>query len=344
MLSIRKEGTTLPNPLPYGVEAFDPFTADPVGTVIFHLYGAPKTGKSHNAYRASNPRYIVYLDPNDNLNMHLTRAAADGFPVTDEEGNPTVFIKRYLPMPYELLTRDEATRRTKEIESFAMWARSQGKGGTFIVDGSTMLKGLYEKAEVGESPTLGFRPSRGKSAPNTKEYQKSNTALRNFVQGFVGSGVDLVMTWEGRAIWKTYDDGKGGTVDKKTSEYAATMPDGLGFAMGMMIETFMAIEDKNVGGQVVKVARPMMKIGANAFDMVGDAPLFGRTMGAKGIGRIRAMLAASVPELERDTVLELEPLGTEHKRAVTGLFEENPVIVPVAVADEPVDAEPAAEE
>ena len=254
--------------LPPGVDEFDVELADPTGNIILDVSGAPKTGKSHFAAHAARPLYIVYSDPNTNLDAILLKADDD----LKEAGLATEPVFRLVmePVPYEDLTRDEAVDRMAKAQQFAAWARQQGKGGTFIVDGGTYLKGYFEKAILGESATLGFRAAKGQKGPSPIEYAKSNTALKDFVSGFVGSDLDVILTWEGKEIWKeNWADGR--MKREPTGKFKTGSPPSLGFVTSAYIETVMVLEPQFRLEEGVKVpsgtkVAHRIRIGPNGYN------------------------------------------------------------------------------
>lgn len=277
--------------------------------MIVTVYGATKTGKTHFALRAPRPLYLVYLDPNANMDAHLLKAEAEGM---DGEVNFLAFP----PLEYKLLTNEEAHRRIGLIEDFARQARAEQKGGTFVVDGCIMLKGLYEKALVGESPTLGFRAAAGSRAGySTYDFAKSNGALRDFVQAFVGSDLDVIITWEGRFVWKESTDENNKKKSVKTSEVRTSMPDALPFAINLNMETMMVISKTpdGQGGQRM-VVEPVFRLGWNSYDTIKWS---GMVIPAVPFELLKAMLLSDLPAPE--TAL---PMGAEIVRANTESLDE----------------------
>lgn len=226
--------------LPPGIDQFDAALADPTGNIILDVSGAPKTGKSHFAAHAKRPLYIVYADPNTNLDAVLLKAKADLENMDPPMETEPVFTKRIMPRAYAEWTQDDAIAVLAEVQGFGVWARKQGKGGTFIVDGALYLKGYFEKAILGESATLGFRAEKGQKGPAPIQYAQSNTALKDFVSGFVDSDLDVILTWEGREIWKeNWENGK--KQREPTGKYKTSSPASVGFVTSAYIETVMVL-------------------------------------------------------------------------------------------------------
>lgn len=263
---------------------------------IVCYFGDAGTGKSYNLIRAGRPLYLVYLDPNPLMDYHLQMARKDG--LTDE-----VYPLAFNPLPYNQLTQEEAERRVREIEQFAVDARAEKKGGVFGIDGAIMLKGLYERAVVGESPTLGYRPKKGERAPSTFEYAKSNNALRDLIQSFIGSDLDVVLTWEGRSVWAETTDGK--TI--KTTRMRSSMPDQLKFPVQANIETRLAVEKVDgVDTQVPKLFIHWVKMSLG---------LAGKTLPPVDFATLKNLFLASMPEVSAEqrevvqaAILDKEPV------------------------------------
>lgn len=284
---------------PPGVTVFDPVAASKRARrgVIASLFGSTKSGKSHIVARAPRPLYIVFMDPNASLDAHLLQAQSEGL-----EGD--VFPMVIQPTEYEALSQDRAQQVVEQIEGFARWARMQAATalaedkptGTFVVDGTRVLKGYYEKAILGESATLGFRPKRGSKAPSTFEYAQSNDALRDFIQGFATDPkpLDLLMTWEGRPEWIDTVDENGRKGAKRTGNYRSTMPDSVPFAVQAQIQTLMAVRQRVENGQMSKYIEPMILFDWNSY----NKDLYGRMMPAMSWEMIRAVLLGSVPNVE----------------------------------------------
>lgn len=275
--------------LPPGVEAFDPVAAAKnvhEGGIIVSVYGATKTGKTYMVARAPRPLYIVFLDPNANLDALLLQAQQDGM-----SGD----IKKLVVHPKgdADITQADAEETINRIEGFARWARLNGKG-TFVVDGTRNLKGYYEKAIVGVSPTLGYRPKKGERSPSTFEYAKSNDALRGFIQSFSHGPLDLILTWEGRPEWQEVQDERGNTKARKTGRYYSTMPDNIPFAVQAQLETVRTIRQKVVNNERVNYAEFEVIFEWNSF----NADLYYRRMPAMGFDMVKQVLLGKVPKGE----------------------------------------------
>jgi hypothetical protein len=210
--------------------------------IIVSVYGSWKTGKTHFATRSMRPLYIAYLDTNPGLDGHLLRS--------DKQFPGDVQVLRIPPVAYRDLTQEDALERVAAVHKFAAQARieaqervSRGEyGGTFVLDGAIMLKGYYEKSELGESATLGYRAARGqRGGPSTFDYAKSNALMFDFIAGFVGWPIDVVLTWEGRRVYQDFwEDGK--KVSKATEKFKSSQPERLPYAINASIETLKIME------------------------------------------------------------------------------------------------------
>ena len=283
-----------------GVEVFDHNKAvdEALDTIICSVFGASKSGKTDWSLQCERPLFVVYADPNATLDYMLLKIEERGF-VGDVY---KLVIPPMMGKSYEDFTQADAKAIVKRVEDFAAAARAEAaerraKGeptGTFLVDGMTMIKGYFEKAILGESITLGWRPEKGSRSINRYEYAKPNAALRDFTMQFSGSKMDVIFTWEGRPIWGD---------DKPTGRFRSTRPDMLPFCIGIEVETIKIIEpvvenQVKVGEKIV----PSIRIGWNAFDM----DLENRVMRSKGFAGLKRLLLVDVPA---KVELDLKPLG-----------------------------------
>lgn len=209
---------------------------------IVLVYGGYKTGKTDFWNNSDRPLYVTYLDTNPNLETHLLKSS---------EGYGDEVYKLVLrPMPYEELTEEIAEEYLNKIDAFAEWAKqnareraAQGQyGGLFVLDGGTYMKGYLEKYHLGESATLGYRAKRGeRSGISTFDYVKPNGAFFDFVAGFTGEPIDLVIVFEGRPVWVKTADGS----NTKTDKWRSTRPDRIPYAVNAEIETLKILERAN---------------------------------------------------------------------------------------------------
>ena len=228
----------------YEVETFTlaDSTARASRNIITSVYGAWKTGKSHFAYHSRRPLYVAYLDTNPGLDGHLIKSGKV-YPGDVE-------VLRIPPIAYRDLTQEDAVARTTAVEQFAAKARFQAAdrvargefGGTFVLDGAIMMKGYYEKGELGESATLGYRAAKGqRGGPSTFDYAKSNALFFDFVAGFVGWPIDVVMTWEGRRVYMdVWEEGKKSS--KATDKFKSSQPERMPYAINASVETLKIME------------------------------------------------------------------------------------------------------
>jgi len=228
--------------------ALTPFDLDAalreaVSNFVLSIYGAPKTGKTTLALTGQRPLHVVYLDTNPGI-MEAMVASAKKY------GTDGLTHSVHRPLQYSALTQEEAQRRIASIEADAhkfladaeaRYAKGE-PGGTFVVDGGTMLKGYYEKALLGQSATLGWRASKGeRGGPSTFDYAQSNQALFDFIAQFNGAKCDAVFVFEGRRVYKeVFEDGR--KVSKATDKYRSSRPDRLPFALSAEIETLKVME------------------------------------------------------------------------------------------------------
>lgn len=269
------------------------------------ISGFSKVGKSLLALCVHGPRYIIYLDPNRNLKANLAKAARYGF-------NGPHKVLAFDPIEYANFTQEEAHRRVGKIESFARAARRQGHG-TLIVDGGTILKGYHEKAEVGESPTLGYRPKKGESSGiDRKQYGISNGAIRDFIQANAGSGLDFIITFEARDDYNSKGD--------RTGKMRNTMPALCRYAITLNLEPFVTIDNVTEKGVVVRQEYThRIRFGENAYaseragwSTTANVVKLGESR-PRGIPGIIQLLQEDLPDLS-----ELLPPGTPLREVEVG--------------------------
>lgn len=289
--------------------------------LLLEVFGQSKTGKTHLAVRAERPLYVVMLDPNDNLDLHMLNMTKEGF-----EGE--VWDRRYAPMRYSLLTQDEAERRVNAIWAFADWARNKAReeagngkpGGTFVLDGGRMFKGYLEKTRLGESTTLGWRAKRGeRGGPSKYEYAITNQEMKDFICSFVGTPLDFVITYEGREEWTPkYDPDTGRTADAPSGRWESTSHLGTAFGLKAQVETLKVRERHPTGepGKFVEVVVPKVKLHWNSYGLYLEE----RTMPAHTLIELKKLflgdLAAEDVLDEPGTVevrANMEPLDGEDK-------------------------------
>ena len=268
-----------------GISPFDPATEheDILKNIIATISGLPTTGKTETALGTDGPRYFVSLDPNPMWKLSVERSLAK-YP-------GDVFPLRFDPMEYVLLTPEAALERFKKIEAFGRAARAREKGGTFILDGGTMFKGYLERAYLGESVTLGWRPKKGEKdvGIGTYQYATRNAVFRDFLAGFVGSDLDVLVTFEGRFY---------------NGVFSSTMTKGLDYIAKLPIETAVVTETTNG----VTSYQHMMVVGQNPYlpEMSGYAM---KLTDWKGI---RTRLAMGMPDLsEVVPEAKLQRINTE---------------------------------
>lgn len=284
---------------PYAPKVFDPAesTAAARRNVVASIFGRYGTGKTHLVLRCARPLFVVTLDLKDTLDQHLL-ATAEEFP------GPVEYVK-LPPIRYSLLTVEAAQRRVDAVWDLADKARRvarEADGGTFVIDGGKILKGYIEKAELGESATLGYRPDKGGRGILPIEYGRTNELLRQLIASFVGSPMDFAITFEGRRVYLDTRDEQGKPKSVRTERFNTTAPDNLGYVIKAEVETLMTLEDVVVENKVVgKRAVPKVRIGWNAYDPM----LIERTMPAKTFAQLKALFLAKVPAEE-----VLDPFGT----------------------------------
>jgi len=231
--------------MPKGVSVFTPEASKRMAASNFvvSVHGAPKAGKSHFAFRSVRPLYLVYLDTNPAVHTHLLKSS--------EVYGDEVYQLIIAPVAYDKLTQDRAKEILDQIEEFAEWAKASAiergingqPGGTFVIDGMTIFKGYCEKAILGESVTLGFRPKQGEhSGISTYDYAKSNAAVFEFVAGFAGAQLDACFVWEGRPIYKDVVNSRGKVESKRTDSWKSTRPERMPYAINAEVEMLMALE------------------------------------------------------------------------------------------------------
>ena len=231
--------------LPNGVVAFNAEASRRAAASNFtaSIHGGPKMGKSHFAFMSERPLYLVYLDTNPNVHSLLLKTSM----VMGDE----VYQLIISPRPYKDLSMKDAQDILDQIESFRDWAVQnalsrvlEGKnGGTFVVDGMYYFRGYCEKAILGESVVLGWRPPPGSTSNiSTYDYAKSNAAVFEFVASFVNKPLDAVFTWEGRSIYKDQIDSRGRVQSKRTDAYRSTRPDRMPHMLSVEVEALKTLE------------------------------------------------------------------------------------------------------
>lgn len=255
---------------PPGVETF---TGDEEQSdqLVIAVSGGPKTGKSTLATNVQRPLYVCFLDPHDNLDRLLRESAAQ-YP-------GPVHVKRIRPMRYTALTEDKAQKILDEIEEFAAWARTEARTakangeptGTFVLDGGKRFKGYIEKAKLGESITLGWRPAKGGGSISRYEYAEANTYIIDFLAAFLGNPLDVVITFEGQRKYIGND---------RTEDWRSGVPDGIGYVAHAEVVTFIektpiVVESKVVG----QTNNPKLRIVYNdAMPAFNDRAFKGQTL------------------------------------------------------------------
>ena len=207
------------------------------------VHGGPKTGKSHFAFNSERPLYVVYLDTNPNVHTLMLK--------TSEIHGAEVYHLIITPQKYRDVTVESAQDNLDQIEAFRDWAvanalerKLEGKhGGTFIIDGMVFFKGYCEKAILGESVTLGWRPKSGETTNiSTYDYAKSNAAVFEFMSSFVNQPMDAVFVWEGRPIYKDVINTRGKMESKRTDAWRSTRPERIPFGVSAEIEALKVLE------------------------------------------------------------------------------------------------------
>lgn len=264
--------------LPHGVELYDDSRAIPQNVIIL-VTGRAKSGKSFMASHVRRPLYYVMLDSHDNLKAAFAHAEEAGF-----EG--PIYILRVPVVRYSALTRERAQEILDDIDKFATWAKNQAAvarlsgtpTGTFVIDGGQKLKGYVEKALLGESTTLGWRPGAGSSTNiSTFDYAASNNALMDFFAGFANTPLDVVVTWEGRRKYIGRE---------RTDIFESKIPDALEYGLNATVETIMDLENVIVNNQVVgKVAKPKIRIHYNGF----NHNLIGRVVNGQTLDQLKEL-------------------------------------------------------
>lgn len=293
--------------------------------VVLAGFGDSKTGKTHFAVRSAGPRYICHLDPNNTMAFEVTKADKQGYPIEDEEGSPLVFVEQFPVIALDNLTEEGAQEYLDRITRFAIWARNEAEkrverglsGGTFIVDGMTMLKGYAEKAIVGMSATLGERPSSGGRGVRTVEYAKSNGWLRDFISQFSGAHCDAVFLWEARPVYKDVIGENGRKESRPTGEFKTTMPKSIPFAINAMVELVRVQEDvidPNTRRKIAFHVSPHLRIVFNSFDKDFDGGLM--PIEGQGYADLRSLLLSDLPAEKADLAEQVKAsVGKEFVRA-----------------------------
>lgn len=275
-----------------GVAAYDAQTskANAAKNFLVLAYGAPKAGKTHFAMQSQRPLYVAYLDTNPNLDTHLLKSST--------EWGEEIFKLVMKPMKYEDLTQTEAQNRIQQIEAFAASAKAYAKerraqglyGGTFVLDGGTYLKGYYEKAELGESSTLGYRAKKGeRGGPSTFDYAKSNAMLFDFIAGFANEDLDFVAIFEGRPVYTKGVDARGQEVSNKTDKWRSTRPDRVPYAVNAEIELMKVLERQDpTNNQSALISTPKLRVVLNSENYAFDHMV----LPAMGFQRFKEMLLA----------------------------------------------------
>lgn len=265
---------------------------------IISIYGTTKVGKSQFATRATGPLYIIHYDPNDNLDEHLLAREAAGF-------TGDVYPIKCPPIPYKLLTEEKAGEYVKALEDFAAWARIKAREdeeagrptGVFIIDGGRKLKGYIEKWKLGESATLGYRAQRGDRGVSQVQYAETNAYLADIINGFVGSPLHLIITFEGKEPWVDYRDEDGKKARKPGGKIVTTMPAGTSYSLNAQVEAFVEevpiiADNKRVGTSFEN------KIRIDYIGFVGMSHLRGRTLKAMSFDALLDLLHSKIPAEE----------------------------------------------
>ena len=280
---------------------FDLETAqrEAVSNYVWSIYGAAKTGKTTLALSGRRPLHEVHLDTNPGIMEALVASA-------QKHGSDGLTYNIIRPVQYSALTQEEAQRRVASVEADAhafiaaaeeRFAKGES-GGTFVLDGGTILKGYYEKAILGESATLGYRAARGeRGGPSTFDYAKSNAALFDFIAMFNGAKCDLVLVFEGRRVYKeVFEDGR--KVSKATDKYKSTRPDRLPFAISAEVETLKVMTSTDPSNnQAPTIVTPSVRIAYSgstiSFDnVVLPVDAFGGTI--EGLKKL--LMGDTIPE------------------------------------------------
>lgn len=298
------------NSLPSFVQAYSLEAAKQAAATNFTaaVHGGPKVGKSHFVFRAERPLFVVYLDTNPNVHTHLIKSSAElKDPKNLDLGTfgDEIYQLIISPRPYKELTVADAEKILDQIEEFRDWAvqtayerKAEGRpGGTFVVDGMLYFKGYCEKAILGESVTLGWRPKRGESTEiSTYDYAKSNAAVFEFVSSFVNKPIDAAFTWEGREIYKDVIDSRGKVQNKKTDAWRSTRPTRMPFMLSAEVEALKVLERANpADNKSPLITLPKLRIitnaeGLNLDQMVIPATTF--------YGLKRLLLEPTIGDLE----------------------------------------------
>lgn len=284
--------------LPPGVVRYDEAAAKTAAATNFIalVYGGYKTGKTHFATRCKRPLYLVYLDRNPNIHTHLINS-------NRQWGDEVYELIIRPPKKYGDLTKEAAADILKKIDDFADWARQHAAervakgeyGGTFVLDGGTFFKGYCEKAILGESSTLGYRPAKGeRSGITTYDYAKSNAAIVEFIGSFLGASMDACFVFEGRPMYKkVYEEGR--EVSRKTDAWRSTRPDAVPYAVNAEVETLKVIERTDpTNNQSQQVVKPKIRIVFNSENFAFD----NKVLDAKTFDQFKELLLVATVGVE----------------------------------------------
>lgn len=267
---------------------------------LIGIYGQTKTGKSELCTSTNLNLYYAHLDPHDNIDEHLLARKAKGY-------LSPVHLKKYPPMPYKNLTKEEAQRRVEDLEQFAADARAEcvtkGQYGLFVIDGARWLKGYIEKWKLGDSATLGYRAKSGEKGVASIEYAESNSYFADIVNSFVGSNVSLAITFEGREKWVESQGENGRKSRRPSGRFEARIPGDVSFSFNALVETVV----EAVPTVVVDMKQQyefVHKLRFEYLGYVGMSYMRGRTIPASGFDAMINLLRSELPEAEN---LVVEP-------------------------------------
>lgn len=305
MCTKRKWGLTLTSSLPIGVELYDSSEAED-GQLILSVSGGPKSGKTFLSTHVDRPLYYLMLDPHDNVRRALRHADEDGY-------TGPVYLKTIRPVRYDDLTDDKAQKILDEIEDFASWARTEARKakaaglptGTFVLDGAKRFKGYVEKAKLGQSITLGWRPTKGGSSISRFEYAEANTYIVDFLAAFLGSPLDVIMTTEGQRKWVGND---------RTEEFRSGSIDNLGFVVHAEVVTLMD-KEAIIVDQRVQGYRSVPKVRIVFND--AQPYLNDRVMKAQSFNKLKELFGITNPVEAED---RLDPSDAKHEPALVDPF------------------------
>lgn len=293
---------------PAGVQAWNPSegTRSAKRNAIIAVFGTTKVGKSELVTRCTGPLYIAHLDPNDNLDEHLLARHAAGF-----EGE--VFVKKFPPIPYKLLTDDKAAEYVQSVEEFAAWARAKARddvaagknGGVFVIDGGRKLKGYIEKWKLGESATLGYRAGSGERGVSQIQYAETNAYFADIINAFVGSDLHFIITFEGKEPWIEARDENGRKTRRPSGKIVSTMPLGASYSLNAQLEALveevpLVVDNKRVGTNYEH------KLRFDYVGFVGMDHLRGRTLKAMSFDQVLDLLQSRIPA--EDVIEEAHPI------------------------------------